>query len=219
MTFGRPPILFLDEHAPDLIRSYFSVGDDGPAFAGSQFDRLAADGNDPNRITAADLVALTLVDVPVSPAAAIWILGAGAGPIHALLRQIPNDVNLWTDEADVSRGSAADRLRRLLEQQPGIGADRAVRLCVRKRPRLLPAYDHTIDRALMLPEGELYWVTLRESLMDEPALVHRLNQLHAESGAPAEVAPLRLLEVAIWMRTRGKDQDELDLREVLRLPG
>lgn len=219
MTFGRPPMLFLDEHAPDLVRQYFAMGKDGPAYTGSQFDRLGADGNDPNRITAVDLVALSLVDVPVSPQAAVWILGDGAGPIHMLLRQIPAHVNLWSEDADVTRGSAADRLVHLLHQQVGIGADRAVRLCARKRPRLLPAYDYMIDRALMLPEGERYWPTLQEALVDEPLLVHRLHEIHEAADVPADVPALRVLDVAIWMRCRGKAEDELDLREVLRVPG
>lgn len=134
------------------------------------------------------------------------------GRFNELLARIPLDVDL-TDEdcpADVidERAPAAELWRRLCDETKGAGWVVAHKLCARKRPRLLPAYDDVVKRALQ-PKCDSFWVPLWRELRD-PALVRRLHQVRSSAGLDERVPLLRVLDAAVWMRNEGITQVEKD---------
>ena len=207
MTFGRDPNQFLDEGAPALVQAYFREDNGAPAFSGSWFERLCADGSDENRCAPADIVAVTLLSVQVPAHAAIQILGPKSDEISKLLTQIPPNQDLWEcHEATIAPSSAANQLWALFASLDGVGWVTAGKLCARKRPRLLPVYDNVVKGALELPKGESFWATLRTCLLTRPDVVGRLDEIRRTTpGVPADLPLLRVLDIAIWMCEHGKD--------------
>lgn len=197
---------YLDDDAPRLLEAYFGVANGAPDYSGSWFERVGADGNDPTRVTAADLVAVTMLSVEVPARAAIQILGPLADPLRTLLTEIPSDRDLWAcDAADVAPGSLAAQLWHAFEKLDGIGWVTAGKLCARKRPRMLPVYDNVVKKALALPAGESFWSTLHETLTTRPEVVARLDEIRSVSpGVPHDLPLLRVLDIAIWMQEHGK---------------
>jgi hypothetical protein len=71
----------------------------------------------------------------------------------------------------------------------------AGKLMAAKRPRLIPVFDSEVKRVLNPPSGR-FWVTMYDQLSDEG----RRQKIAAVcSTAPAEVSPLRCIDVAQWM--------------------
>ena len=176
--------------AAELVEAYYELT--GP-FAAATFDLLGA--NDPMRITVADLLAVTLLNVLVPAHAVRALLGDEAETISELLAAVPPDVALW--DAGDSDLDAATALWGLLEDHAGIGWVTAGKLLSRKRPHMIPVIDSVIERVLRPPSGR-FWATLRMALRDESrrAAVEALRP----PGLTLEVSTLRLLDVAIWMR-------------------
>lgn len=193
---------FLQPPAVDLVKEYFTVDDDGsPRFTGSMFDRLGPGVPDHvDRVTADDLVAVTMLSVVVPPRPTIAILGRRSAEITRALADIPADVDLHEcDVSLVSPGSPAHRLWTLFESLDGVGWVTAGKLLARKRPRLIPVYDAVIREAVGAPKN--FWIWLHQALRDRQ-LVEQIDALRSEAEVE-DLSPLRTLDVAIWMRNHG----------------
>lgn len=205
MGFSVDPMTYLDrDDAVSLVAGYFGEQHGVPWFTGAWFERLEGPtGDNPDRITPADIAAVALLSVDIPTEAANWLMHEGSDEVAALLEKIPTDVELWQSEARdrVSPGSPADKLWHLFEDQSGIGWVTAGKLCARKRPALLPVYDRVVQAALE-PDGG-FWLTLHEWFQNTPDAVDRLSAIKSESGAPDEVPLLRILDVVIWMAEHG----------------
>jgi hypothetical protein len=77
----------------------------------------------------------------------------------------------------------------------------AGKLLARKRPSLIPVYDDVVRCAFGRPRE--IWKALREALrQDDGSFRTTLEELMKRAGIPAEVTPLRTLDVTVWMRHR-----------------
>lgn len=169
-----------------LVADYFNP--DRP-FAGTTFDVLGA--NPPGTFTLDDLLAVTLLDVRLRPAALRRILDTGE-LLDAELAAIPTGVDLWDAGADAL--GPATVLHGRLDGIPGIGPVIASKLLARKRPRLVPIHDEIVLQVLKPPPMR-FWETLAGALA-EPGLRDRIEALRpAGTDSPSL---LRLLDVAIW---------------------
>jgi Family of unknown function (DUF6308) len=199
-----------DDQACQDLRCYFGIGlDDGklPPSTGGRFEFLDGGGDRAGiccRFTAADIVAVKLlsIDVP-GPVALDLIEGALGDEAATFLGQIPASVKLWDPEAEgmIEKGGPADSLWRLLERQDGVGWVTAGKLLARKRPALIPVYDNVVRCAFGRPRH--VWTALRNALrQDDGTFRAALEDVRQRAGLPCQVTPLRVLDVAIWMRHR-----------------
>jgi hypothetical protein len=189
-----------------LVAEYYN--DEGE-FAGVTFEVLGA--NDPERVDLDDLLALTFLDVAVSPLGVRTLLGAESAAVSHLLSAIPADVALWNaDDATLDR---AELLWNRLQTIPSVGFVTAGKLLARKRPQLFPVIDKWVIAALGAPTGT-YWRAIREALSDEQRRA-RIELCRGET--PSSVSTLRLLDVIIWMQFSESDNAR-DARARVGLP-
>lgn len=174
-----------------------------PTFTGSRFEHLDGGGDRADIadvVTAADLIAVQMLSVQVPPLVALALLEGGlATELSALLRQIPADTDMANAEpALLGPGSPADRAWHLLKGQKGLGWVTTNKLLARKRPRLLPVYDHVVRCVVGHPRS--FWLSLQEALAaDGNALHEELLSLRDAAGVPATVSALRICDVVLWM--------------------
>lgn len=184
-------------------------------FTGRWFDVLA-DRSRPNRITAADLTAVSMLGVTIPAGFAAWVLGPGADEVSLLLRQIPADVRIYdpwkgTDDPLDDDGPAG-RLWSLLQQgnwpDPSkandIGWVKAGKLLAAKRPALIPVYDDKVREYVGSPPH--FWKSLRSSLSTpEARLLTSLPLAGVAAAAPTDVdlSYIRQIDIVLWMRAAG----------------
>jgi Family of unknown function (DUF6308) len=209
---GKKPKLdkYLDpDRAVPLVYTYFNgaLRKDGSvfSFSGAYFERLGGGGNRAetvNRITAEDLVAVSLLGIEVPPHAAIRLLGTDSRRISRLLEQLPRAQKL----ADVSLDDLYDPTRPamqlwdLLGSDKGMGPTKVSKLMARKRPHLIPVHDRAVRRALRRDDQ---WRAVHEIVTTQS---ERLNEIRVAAGLTTRISLLRVLDVAIWMREEGVEQ-------------
>lgn len=204
------------EKAANLVRRYYLVPDPktGLLGTGSQFDAWAADdaAAHPYEITDSDLVAVSLLTVPVSGKAAMGFRAA-KDDITRLLTNIPNDRDLHAIPADereliIGNGSQARDLWTLLVGKRNakwdIGPTTASKILARKRPRLLPIFDTVIRDLVGEHNTRDQWRNWHALLTDGTGLPERLQRIHQLSAVQQPLAHLRIMDVVLWMH--GKDQ-------------
>jgi hypothetical protein len=169
------------------VAAYF---DPAEGFAGMTFGTLG--DNPPDQLTAADLLAVTLLDITWRPDVVRRLLGSDRAEIAALLGGISAEVNLWqASDADLG---AVDAAWDALLDIPGVGTASAAKLLARKRPRLCPITDKVVIRAAGLPG--LTWEVLR-CLLQDPGARAEVEALRPPEAAGASL--LRILDAAIWV--------------------
>lgn len=132
------------------------------------------------------------------------IIDDADGQIQGLLGAagLAPGLELWSVPQDViGDESEASQLWSILQAVPGIGWVTAAKLLARKRPHLLPVYDQVVKAALQ-PRSDRFWVPLWAEFQDG-RLVERLREIRSEASVDDGISPLRILDVAIWMRNRG----------------
>jgi Family of unknown function (DUF6308) len=199
-----------DKQACRDLRLYFGVGlgrGELPPFTGGRFELLDGGGDRAgtcNHFTASDILSIEMLSVQLPPPVALDLLDGALGEEAAtFLEQIPTSVSLWDNKAEgfVKDGGPADNVWRLLESQDGVGWVTAGKLLARKRPSLIPVYDDVVRCAFDRPKE--IWKALRDALrQDNGSFRAVLEDLIKRAGIPAEITPLRALDVALWMRHR-----------------
>lgn len=201
------------QQAAGLLHSYYTRKlTSGHIRTGAFFDTWAGGGDAPdavNRLTADDLVAVTLLGEDIKGPAALGLLGTHAAPIARLLEQIPADLDMagvapedfarcyGKDSAawqlwDVVRGYAGGQWR--------MGAVKTSKLLARKRPRLIPVWDPAAARAADLDTSLTYWADWHTLLTaDDGALARRLASVQEAAGLPVRISALRAMDVILWM--------------------
>lgn len=197
-----PSVLTDDDRsrAVSLLRGYFDSSTPGSQFTGAFFERLDGGGDRPevrDRITGADVVAVSMLSVDI-PSAAARALRENSDEISRLLRDIPGDLDLVdADEALIGKGSAARALWDLLDSVHGIGWVTTNKLLARKRPRLLPVYDHVVRDVVGRPKH--LWLALQTALArDDRALHQRLLAIRDDAEVGEDISPLRVFDVVCW---------------------
>lgn len=176
-----------------------------PPYTGRRFESFAGGGDHravANRVSAEDLVAVTMLSVDVPGRVALQLLDGPLGDqVAELLTQVPTDVALHElgAAALLVPGSLVRQVWDLLEAPHGMGWVIAGKVLARKRPHLVPVYDNVVRCALGAPNG--MWTWLHEALTaDDSSLTTQLRGVRDAAGAPEQVSLLRVLDVILWMR-------------------
>jgi len=198
-----------DPRSIPALRRYYNPdpAPGSPAFSGRRFESLGrgcAHEDDRNRFTAADLLAVQCLSVTVPIEVALDLLEGDLGQqVSGLLSKIPADIVLGTGDATsfLEDGREANQAWHLLTAQDNVAWVTAGKLLARKRPHLIPVWDHVVRCALGRPNGAWLWLD-RLLRVDEAVVLRRLEDLHEQAGLPSEIPLLRVLDVVIWMRHR-----------------
>ena len=176
---------------PGLDRAVAAYFDPAGGFAGMTFTSLGSNPRD--QVTAADLLAVTLLDIAWRPHVVRGLLGTSAENVSGMLAAIRGDIDLW--EATDEDLAAVNALWYVLLEMPGIGTATAAKLLARKRPRLCPVTDQVVIRVAGVPgrTGDVLRCLLRD-----PGARAEIEALRPRSAADASL--LRILDVAIWVR-------------------
>lgn len=177
--------------------------EDEGRFAGRTFVELRP--NEPDRVSAEDLLAVTFMGEIYPPYAVRQLLDGSLGrELSKVLGDIPSDRDLWQVDAAELDGSPTDawRLLRKALKGYGVGSTKISKLLARKRPALIPIHDSVIGEHIA--PAETYWRVFHEFLQDEG---HRrlIEDIRPKDIANEDLPLLRVLDTAVWMRySRGR---------------
>jgi hypothetical protein len=171
----------------------------GPYYSGSMFETFLAPTN-PHRITAEDVLAVTMLAVNYPGNATLRILGDLAPTITAHLQHIPTDLDLADAAEYIGRDSHAWKLWTLLKKLHMVGPTLTSKLMARKRPALIPVQDSHISAATGLPADGDLWSGLHKLLNDENRqLVAKLQEIRTLAGVSDTFTDLRVFDIVVWM--------------------
>jgi len=173
------------------------------AYTGAHFERLVS--SDPYVIDADDLVAVTMLGVSVPASASIRILGAERTGISRLLRMIPPHMTISDPDSKqlLSKSGPVWDLWDVLKPLHGLGRTITSKLLAAKRPALVPIFDTHVSSALRLDKVNDWklWGNFMRSPASREAIANLRGNISAETVVG--LSDLRLLDIAIWMRTHG----------------
>lgn len=199
-----------NEEAVRFINRYFELQPNGrPLFTGSRFETFAGGGlSDANRITASDLIAVSMLGVDVPAQASIGIMGDLSEKIERLLYRLPVDAkfeDMQKSEFDklLGSGSPGDELWYLLRQDGDrwdVGQTTASKILARKRPNLIPIYDSVIAGETGMRDSRYQWERWFDAFHgdDDAQLTKRLCDLREKTGQH-HLSLLRVLDIVLWM--------------------
>jgi hypothetical protein len=183
--------------AKSSLEAYFF----GNAYTGSSFETFC--GSVPNNFTAEDIVAVSMLSVNIPPSASRWILKTGQEDLSKLLSKIGRDLSIDHPDADLTKGSHAWNLWKMLILRWGVGETKASKLLAAKRPFLFPIYDQHVAKALQL-SPEKYWQPWQEFMRSQNGeMASKMIGQIAQSIDKPHLSTLRLLDIVIWMQQHG----------------
>lgn len=199
------------EVAVQHIKKYFEDRANGrPLYTGSRFETFAGGGDvvEANRITAADLIAVSMLSVHVPGQAALGIMEGLGSEIEELLTAVPVGLRLENLTAEqfsglLDTGSPADTMWQLLRQTEdtwGIGQTTASKILARKRPHLVPIYDSVVAEQAGLHGSGDQWRSWWAAFQGEEgeAFTERLEAIRADAGQ-SHLSLLRVIDIVLWM--------------------
>lgn len=211
MCIGIPGKLRDVGFASGLVEAYFAEDAAGRArYSGAYFERLGGGGDRPEvayQFTAEDLLAVSMLGVPVVGHYALHVLNYGAAEFSSLLARIPLGVRLADPEAGdliAEDGPAWTLWQGLHDIKPPQGGNRlgrvaAGKLLARKRPHLVPVYDSRVEEVLGRAEVHgTWWSDLRCQFTHDQALVDELESVRGRAGVHY-VSLLRTFDIMCWM--------------------
>ncbi|MDD0858237.1 DUF6308 family protein [Arthrobacter alpinus] len=206
------------EVAARHINKYFEDRLNGrPLYTGSRFETFAGGGDavEPNRITPADLIAVSMLSVHVPGQAALGIIEKLDGEIEKLLTPLAVELRLENLNAEqfsqlLDYGSPADDIWQLLRQKAdlwGIGQTTASKILARKRPHLVPIYDSVVADQVGMSDSGGQWRIWWEAFQGEEGrrFAERLEAIRADSGQ-IHLSLLRVIDIVLWMEGRGAEK-------------
>lgn len=184
-------------------------------FTGGCFETTGT--NDPTRIAADDLVAVTMLSIRIGrgtrrsggiePTSALAI-EARATEIAELLSQIPSGIHLSAFdqpefEYHLGSESPATRLWDLL-RNPTVGMARVAthKLMARKRPALIPISDRLVEKQLFGSRPENWWSAMWPLVHDDQVREGVETLLPTLPLAARHLTPLRVVDVVTWMSAK-----------------
>lgn len=205
--------------AVEYVRRYFAIQGSGrPVFTGSKFETFAGGGDvvEPNRITANDLVAVSMLSVDVPGQAAYGIVEVLGNEIARLLEQLPvgiqlSDLSEQGFERLLDDGSPADQLWKILRQHGdkwNVGQTTASKIMARKRPHLIPVFDSVVAAQVGMADSGGQWRRWWEAFDGSGGqeLTRRLEVIRAKSGQE-HLSILRVLDIVLWMNGARGERD------------
>ncbi|GAA0931655.1 hypothetical protein GCM10009554_15710 [Kribbella koreensis] len=202
-----------DPQAVADLRAYFEDGPPNTGYPGRWFEQIGSPADqerDRNRLTADDIVALSALNIRLPITVSARLLGEDSAEISELLTEIPADVDLWdVARSDLSPRSAAYRLFTKFRAMAWNGGEHgtsgvtASKLLARKRPRLIPIYDHQVNQLVDLGKGANWWISFHEALTAQ--VRDHLEHAHKSAELGPRITLLRTLDVILWMRARHTD--------------
>ncbi len=212
MCIDIPGELRDEDAAIRLVEAYFA---EDPAtgrarYSGAYFERLGGGGDRPEaayQFTAEDLLAVSMLSVPVDRYYALHVLDYRACELSGLLVQIPLGIALQDTQAEalIAQGGPAWQLWQVIHDirpRPGdnqLGPVAAGKLLARKRPHLIPVYDSRVRKVLGRPGTDLWWWRdLRCQLIKDRALARELESVRIRAGV-GHLSPLRTFDIMCWM--------------------
>ena len=216
MGIEIPKPLLDEDYAVGLVEKYFEKDDRGQfRYAGAYFERLGGERERleaANRVTAEDLIAVSMLSVPLIRYYALDILVYQAPKISDLLARIPVNVTLVDAGAEslIAKGGPASELWELLSnikpprEKRRLGEVGAGKLLARKRPQLIPVYDSYVKKALQRTRTHgTWWSDLRCQLTKDATLVSELEAVRTGVGPEAaHLSQLRIFDIMCWMHWR-----------------
>jgi Family of unknown function (DUF6308) len=198
-VFARARSAALDALTGDIAGRIASYYDHGGNYADGSF--LSIEPNDPARVTAADLFAVTLLNADIGPRAARRVLADDQLAVE--LQSVPTNIRL--EDADDTTLDVAGRcygmVKRLFvdptakQSEPWVAP---AKLMARKCPWLLSVRDKKVRWFLGVERPYRYradWEIYRSLMRDE-----EVRALLYELVVPDP--PLRVLDVALWTKAR-----------------
>ena len=195
--------ILADPATPSKVAAFY---DPARNFAGATFTSLAPTSG--HELTPSDLVAITLMNVSVQPAAVRRLLEPGdvRSAISVALANVPTDLSL--QDADHAALEAAAALYTAIKDAlRGNKWVTASKIAARKRPALIPVRDRVVVTELQLANQDFRsdWTILRALVRDEEigAALRSLASTASSSAQDLTRMPaLRLLDTAVWMHPR-----------------
>jgi len=181
------------------LQTYFD------SYTGSWFERLA-DPN-PNRITANDFAAVSMLGVNIPANTAIWLLNDGATEAGRLLETVPSDLAIWDASADLSADGEMWKLWDHVrgggwpQHVGGMGTTKTSKLLAIKRPHLVPIHDSLVEAALFDTPPANYWEPWQSWFVGAAGqeLSDLARDVRDEARVGADLSVLRILDIVIWM--------------------
>jgi hypothetical protein len=169
---------------------------DSPPYPGRRFEFLG--DVDPRRVTADDLVALTLVGVALPPGVALDLLEGDLGlDVADSLAHVPADVPITSALAADLLGTASHlSVARDLLEEAGTDLRTAGTLLARKRPLLVPVPDPVVSCALGWTDDP--WGRAVTAFADG-VLAERVAAARGAAGL-VTTGDLRAFGTVVWMR-------------------
>lgn len=174
---------------------------------------LISRSSDPARITADDIVAVSMLGVPIPPEASAWILSAeGQWLTTEILADVPHDDRLWDcDARSILRAADLFRLLRATtsqippsEETPALGQASATRLLAAKRPMLVPVDDREIRDCLRYSKDSLWFRRWKATLDEDLLTAARTARERAADERPvaAGLSELRVIDIVVRRRAK-----------------
>lgn len=190
-----------------VLHEYYHSG----LYSGAHWDDFDPSGTraeSADLFTADDLLACSLLSIPIGGDVVTALLLTDRTRFQELLQKIPADscfVEYFDD--GTSRPFDFTTVRDLyweLRGLYGIGETTATKLLARKRPHLVPIVDSEVTRVIF-EGGTQHWEPLHAALTaDGCARWKRLEYLRSVAGLPDHVPVLRVLDVLAWMDGTGR---------------
>lgn len=196
------------------LERYFALLDNGrQKYTGAKFEAIGDPEATLDCVTAADLLAVSMLSVNVPAYASIGILEDLGDQIEELLRMIPVSSRieeLKPADLDSVFGpiAPATKLWNLLRQKEdswGVGPTTASKIMARKRPHLIPIYDSVIADLVGMPNSAEQWTLWFAAFHGEngKSFTQKLQNIRKASGQE-HLSLLRVLDIVLWME--GQDR-------------
>ena len=176
-------------------------------FSGRRFERFADSAQTADEVTAADVLALSMLSVERGLGrVAVAVLETRIAEVNSLLGQIPDlalhELDVASKAGTIGEGSSAWKLWEVLAGATGgYRPATAYKLMARKRPALFPAFDSMVARALGVRRQDFDpWDCLWEYFHGDRSRIAAVEELRAAVGGIGDISLLRCIDVALWMR-------------------
>jgi len=200
-SFGSLLLARLEEDNGSSAKSSLEAYFFQHAYTGSSFETFCS--TDAFNYTSDDIVAVSMLSVDIPPSASRWILKSGQEDLSKLLNNIGPDLSIDHPNADLSKGSHAWNLWKMLISRWGVGETKASKLLAAKRPFLFPIYDQHVAKALQL-SPQTYWLPWQTFMRSEDGRQATVIVMQlAESIGRPDLSPLRIFDIVVWMRQHG----------------